>query len=108
MGIWTRITALEQELTTLRTQRQEDRVLIREILAQVLSLTDKQTQLLQDWMGLVRERRDALRVDRLPISYTLTESEEYRTYMEKHHPELLESTGKVGYNSSDREVSEDA
>ena len=96
-----RLTSLEATIAELRRERGEDRKLIREILSQVLALTEKQTQLLGEWTRMLAERRDALRVDRKPVSYTYTEGEEYRTYMEKHHPELLEADRETGYNSSD-------
>lgn len=92
-----RLRNLEATIADLRRERREDRELIKEILSQVLMLTDKQTGLLEQWTSIMAERRRALRVEGKPRTYTLTPEEEFRLWAEKNRPELLESDAEPDY-----------
>lgn len=96
-----RLKNLEATVSDLRRERREDRTLIKEILAQVLSLTEQQTRLLQEWTSIMHARQTLLEVKGKPISYTFTPEEEYRRWAEKHHPELLEEDTDSSYNTED-------
>ena len=107
-----RLRNLEATIADLRRERAADRALIREILAQVLTLTDKQTSLLGEWTALLHARHKLLDMKGSPRTYVLTEEEEYRQYVQKHHPELLEPEDRPDYgvtvddhgDGQDREV----
>jgi hypothetical protein len=103
-----RLRNLEETIGALGRERREDRRLLKELLSQILTLTDKQTTLLQTWTSLLAERQHALRIEGKPKTFTRTEADEYREYMEKHHPEVLEREREVDYNSPERRESEPA
>jgi hypothetical protein len=95
-----RVRSLEETIGVLGRERRADRLLLKELLSQILALTDKQTQLLSQWTSLIAERSSLMRVEGKPRTFTRTEADEYREYMEKHHPEVLEAERESGYNSS--------
>jgi len=102
-----RLRNLEATVADLRRERREDRALIKEILSQVLSLTDKQTALIQQWTGMLEQRRKALDVTGTPRTFTLTDRMEYDQYVRKHHPELIDNDADSGDGigpSEDREL----
>lgn len=102
-----RLRNMEATIAALRAERREDRALIKEILSQVLSLTDRQTALLQEWTGMIAQRRKALDVTGAPRTFTLTDRMEYDQYMRKHHPELIDNETDSGDGigpSEDREL----
>lgn len=93
-----RVRALEATLADLSRERRDDRILLKELLAQILALTDKQTQLLSQFTELYARRAASLQISGTPVSYTYTEAEEYRNYLKKNHPELLEAESEPAYN----------
>ena len=102
-----RLRNLEATVADLRRERREDRVLIKEILGQVLSLTDKQTALVQEWTTMLAQRRKALDVTGSPRTFTLTDRVEYDQYVRKHHPDLIDNDADSGDGigpSEDREI----
>ena len=88
MWIW----EVSHAVRTLQDNQKADRVLLREMLLQVLSLTQQQTVVLGQWMTLLADQKQRWVVTGTPRTETPTEKSEWETWAANHAPELIDTS----------------